>query len=243
MAIPKIIHQLWIGSLQPPLKWMKTWQQQNPDWEYIYWDNENVYGRKWKNQHLIDHYTKIAKNTVTFNSARGKVFTGEKAQLFAWHVIADILRYEILEEYGGYMASADSVCVKPLSEFAPWLEYDLYTVNTGRIHADKYYALTKDNPQYDFLRSRYHPDNCSPILASSKNNPFLQKVIEELGKTKKLGEAVDTTGNVFMGKMLNKYKPENALIAPYYLQDDPKRLNCYSRHYSGTTTNSYAKGR
>jgi mannosyltransferase OCH1-like enzyme len=243
MAIPKIIHQLWIGDVPPPTKWLATWKEMNPDWEYVFWDNEKVYSRKWKNQHLIDHYTERAKKTVTFKSARGAIFDGEKAKLFAWHVIADILRYEILHEYGGYMASADSICVKPLTEAAPWLDYDLYTVNTGRIHEERYHALEEDNPNYKLLKSRYHPDNCSPILAASKGNDFLKKVISRLGKIKRLGEAVDTTGNVFMGKMLNKYKPENILINPYYLKDDPRRQECYSRHFSGTTTNSYHLGR
>ena len=41
--IPKIIHQIWIGNRQLPLKlqqYQETWKEQNPDWEYKLWTNE-----------------------------------------------------------------------------------------------------------------------------------------------------------------------------------------------------------
>jgi len=244
--IPKIIHSLWIGNLPPPTKWIKTWKTMNPDWEHIYWDNEKVFGRKWRNQELIDYYKAKAEEVVQtgqFKSARGIMFEGEKAHLFAWHIIADIVRYEILYEYGGYMAGADTICTKSLTENADWLDYELYTVNTGHLYADKYNKLKITDPRYKLLKNRYHPNNASPILASSKKNVFLKQIIGELKRTKKRGEAVDTTGNVFMGKMLTKYKPKGILIKPYYLKDDPRREDCYSRHFSGTTKCNYAQGR
>jgi hypothetical protein len=242
MAIPKIIHQIWIGPLPAPTKWMQTWQDMNPDWEYMLWDNDKCFSRKWRNQWMIDAYLYKADDE-TFQSARQKTFTGEKATLFHWHVIADILRYEILFEYGGYMPGADTECVKPLTGNAPWLNYDLYTVNTGHLFTKKLLQLDTTNPLYKLLRKRYNAYNASPILAASKNNTWLRYIIKELGKTEHLGEAVDTTGNVFMGKMLRQMPPQNAMIGKYYLKDDPRRQEVYSRHYSGTTKGSYAKGR
>lgn len=241
--IEKNIHQIWIGDLEAPTEWLETWPKKNPDWNYIFWDNKKVFSRKWKNQKLIDHYRDIAENTKTFQSATGKTFTGEKAKLFAWHIIADILRYEILFEFGGYMPGADTICTKSLTENASWLDYDLYTVNTGHLFEDKLKQLDPKNPHYSILKDRYHQDNASPILAGKKGNIFLKQIIDELSDLKVLGEAVDTTGNVFMGKMLNKYKPENILINKYYLQDDPRRKDCYSRHFSGTTKDNYNLGR
>ena len=241
MSVPKIIHSLWIGPLPPPDKWMKTWRVKNPDWEYVYWDNKKVYSRTWQNQHLVDHYTNLAKQAMSFRSARGITFTGEKATLFAWHVIADILRYEILYEYGGYMPGADTACLKPLTGNVPWLSHDLYTVNTGHMHAHRQATLEQTDPLYTLQMKRYAPENASPILASSKKNPWLKTIITELGKKTELGEAVDTTGNVFMGEMLTKYPPENALIVPYLKNKD--RANTYSQHFSGTTKGSYRRGR
>ena len=38
--IPKIIHQLWIGDKPPPIKALNTISKNNPDCEYILWDED-----------------------------------------------------------------------------------------------------------------------------------------------------------------------------------------------------------
>ena len=43
--IPKIIHQLWIGSKPPPINLMNTWKNKNPDFEYICWTEEEMIKR------------------------------------------------------------------------------------------------------------------------------------------------------------------------------------------------------
>ncbi|HCT52382.1 MAG TPA: mannosyltransferase, partial [Balneola sp.] len=41
--IPKIIHQIWIGDQSKrPSEMMKTWQDMNPDWEYMLWTDDNL---------------------------------------------------------------------------------------------------------------------------------------------------------------------------------------------------------
>lgn len=257
MPIPKKLHQVWIGPLPPPKKWMDSWKNMNPEWEYILWDNKKVFSRKWKNQHLIDYalaqYKKGkgagANGEDIFTSARGAVFTGEKATLFAWHVIADIIRYEILYEYGGYMPGADSRCLKPIDRVNPFADCDLYTLSTGhlfekhRARIKEKYPNGKPKGRDRLLWRRYAPNNASPILASSKHNEFLLHCIEELSKLKKVGEAVDDTGNVFMGRMLKKYPPKNALIKPYILRKSRIGRGFHSIHYAGTTKNTYHLGR
>ena len=42
MTIPKIIHQLWIGPKPRPYKFMKTWEDKHPDYEYILWNEEEI---------------------------------------------------------------------------------------------------------------------------------------------------------------------------------------------------------
>jgi mannosyltransferase OCH1-like enzyme len=248
MRIPKIIHQVWIGPKEPPLKWMETWQQKYPDWEYILWDNEKVFNRKWKNQWIIDHYVNRYNNEVKgryidgrdlFISAQGAEFKGDKATYFAWHILADILRYEILYEYGGRIPGADSECIRRYER--PFHNNsDLYIVNTGYLYTEQRKALeAKEKLEgIDKIRyERYHPMNASPVMACSKGHWFLEKIIDELSKLKieDLGEAVDTTGNVFMGKMLMKYNPERTEIKLKDLKD--------SHHHAGTTKSSYHRGR
>ena len=40
MTIPKIIHQLWIGPKPPPTKFMDTWRDKNPEFQYIRWNED-----------------------------------------------------------------------------------------------------------------------------------------------------------------------------------------------------------
>ena len=42
MTIPKIIHQLWIGSKPAPIKFMNTWKEKHVKlgFEYIFWNEE-----------------------------------------------------------------------------------------------------------------------------------------------------------------------------------------------------------
>lgn len=92
--IPKILHQIWIGPLPRPEKWLRTWREKHPKWRYILWDNDALLRTKWTNQAMIDRYAKKG----------------------LWHGVADIMRYEILYKHGGVMAGADSECLYPLDE-------------------------------------------------------------------------------------------------------------------------------
>ena len=44
MTIPKIIHQLWIGSKPAPTKFMNTWKEKHVKlgFEYIFWNEEEL---------------------------------------------------------------------------------------------------------------------------------------------------------------------------------------------------------
>lgn len=251
----KIIHTIWVGPLPPPTKWLKTWEQHNPDWERRHWTNEDLYKEKWILHKQINHYLKKAEETARtgqFISARGNVFTGEKATLFAWHVIADLMRYEILYKYGGYMPGADSECYQPILKVRPdFLEQRIYTVNTGHLFKEYFRDLeARKHSLSDWekkLYERYRPENASPILGASKGHPFLKLCVIELSKLKddKLGEAVDTTGNVFMGKMIRKYGIDRLHFPKYKLKEYRARFpeQFFSRHYSGTTKTAYHLGR
>lgn len=256
--IPKRLHQVWIGPLPMPQKWMATWREKNPEWEYILWDNKKVFGRRWKNQWMIDEYIKKYNRDVKgkaedgrdlFISAQGARFVGDKATAFAWHVIADIVRYEILYKYGGYMPGADSECIRPIDEIMGD-DFEIYLVNTGHLYTDKRKEIEERFPEgvpegIEKIRwNRYDPINTAPVGACTKGNKFVGKLIEELGKLKPkdLGEAVDTTGNVFMGKMIKKYGLENEKMKLYDKDRDFSTESSFSKHHSGTKRGCYKKG-
>ena len=87
--IPKIIHQLWIGSRPAPTSMMQTWIEKNPDYEYILWNDDSI------NTLYLECRDEIK---------RMKEINGQ----------ADIIRWEILYQLGGVFIDADSICIEPL---------------------------------------------------------------------------------------------------------------------------------
>ena len=92
--IPKIIHQLWIGNKVAPTKLMETWRIKNTDFEYIFWNEDEIIKRGIQ----LQCHEKIDM----INEINGK---------------ADIIRWEILYEYGGVFIDADSICIEPLDDY------------------------------------------------------------------------------------------------------------------------------
>lgn len=88
--IPKIIHQIWIGNLEPPVSLMDSWKTKNPDFEYILWDEEKIEKENFASQEKV----------IEMKEYCGK---------------ADIIRYEILYRYGGIYVDADSYCIGRLN--------------------------------------------------------------------------------------------------------------------------------
>jgi mannosyltransferase OCH1-like enzyme len=103
-SIPNIIHQIWIGPKPAPKKLMDTWKDKNPDFTYIFWNEEEFIKRGivFECQQKIEEIEEI----------NGK---------------ADIIRWELLYKYGGIFLDADSICIEPFDDiimskncFAGW---------------------------------------------------------------------------------------------------------------------------
>jgi hypothetical protein len=92
--IPKILHQIWIGSKPAPTNLMKTWKEKHPDFEYILWTEKEIEARRLQLT-CIDKINMIPE-------INGK---------------ADIIRWEILYQYGGYFVDADSICIEPFDYY------------------------------------------------------------------------------------------------------------------------------
>ena len=86
MNIEKKMTHIWIGPNPAPLKWMNTWPEKHPDWEYSVFTDEMLHKRKWYNQHLIEEYYRR----------------------HCWAGVADLIRYELIYERGGFWPEADS---------------------------------------------------------------------------------------------------------------------------------------
>lgn len=99
--IPKKIHQIWLGSPLPEgyKQWANSWKKMHPDYEYKLWTDEDV-----KSLNL--------PNKKAYNDIKNP---GPKS---------DILRYHILNKFGGIYIDTDFEC---LQSFHTLSYLDFYT--------------------------------------------------------------------------------------------------------------------
>lgn len=93
--VPKIIHQLWVGDKEPPLNAMRSIRDMNPDFEYMFWNEEKI-----RNDLPLDreYLKKIRQHSPVWGRA-------------------DLYRWQILKKYGGIFVDADMISIEPLDEF------------------------------------------------------------------------------------------------------------------------------
>ena len=149
--IPKIIHQLWIGDKPAPTKFMNTWREKHPDFEYIHWNEDELKKRNF-NSELSDKINEMEE-------INGK---------------ADILRWELLYKYGGIFLDADSICIEPFDNllelnksFASYENETMRGVN-----------WSKNNPVYDDVLARTHPLIATGTMAFPPNHELPRLAIE-----------------------------------------------------------------
>jgi mannosyltransferase OCH1-like enzyme len=90
LKIPKIIHQIWLGSPFPEKykSFQHSWIIHHPDWEYRLWTDAELEDLPMVNRDMYE----AARNY------------GERS---------DIARYEILYQFGGLYVDTDEECLKP----------------------------------------------------------------------------------------------------------------------------------
>lgn len=106
MAIPKIIHQMWLDKRNnitvcpypKYIRYARTFQELNPDFEYIYWTRE-------KFELLLNTHPLLKKYINLYHRIIKMV---EKS---------DFARYCILYIYGGLYFDMDYICAKNLNSF------------------------------------------------------------------------------------------------------------------------------
>ena len=94
VGIPKIIHQIWLGSARPSsskyMAWFASWITHHPGWAIRWWHDADVVALRQRGEF---------RNARAFDAAEN---FGEKS---------DILRYEILLRHGGLYVDTDMECL------------------------------------------------------------------------------------------------------------------------------------
>lgn len=139
-SIPKVIHQIWIGPNPPPTKWINSFKvdfiKHNPGWTYRLWTEKEINQLELVNRELYDQEKNLA----------GK---------------ADILRYEILYQFGGVYIDADS----------QWLNQKSLDPLLARVNETGLFAGREDHRLIGIC-----------VIGASQNNPILKYTIETLRK-------------------------------------------------------------
>lgn len=95
-SIPPIVHLIWLGSTPPPAVNLSiaSWKKYHPTWEIKLWTEKEIQNFAWSCPHS-ETFFKDAKN---------------------WAEKSDILRFEILYQFGGIYSDTDVICLKSFED-------------------------------------------------------------------------------------------------------------------------------
>ena len=185
ILIPKRIHQIWLGRRELPLKykrWGNSWKEQNPKWEYKLWNENNIKSLGIKG---IDVYSKNINPGLR----------------------SDILRYVILNKFGGLYIDTDFECLKPIPD-----DLLIYKFISGIIFNNK-------------------PSIANGMMMSVPNYKLIKKIIESINKSKISNNIEDIILNSGPGILTKEYfkaaefiKEETLILPSNYFYPYPNFL-------------------
>ena len=169
--IPKIIHQIWLGGELPEKykKLSESWKKFHPDWEYHLWTEKNITNLKLINQVLINKTNNL----------------GAKS---------DMLRYEILYQFGGLYIDTDFECLRSFDglnnccEFFTGIGYRRnLLLNNGLIASIAHHPLLikiinniAQNDKVDTLDPNKLMETTGPQFFTNQFIPFAKKTPKKL---------------------------------------------------------------
>lgn len=169
MAIPRTIHQIWIGPDPLPedhRRWIETWKRHHPGWEH----------RLWTEDDLPD------------DPIRPEILERLRAPVER----ADILRLEILYRYGGLYVDADVECLRPVDDVLGDAEFVGVCLKPGRVtntliaavpgHPLLERALREVRPMQEYWTLSASP----AALKEAAGPPLLRRLVAEYPDVKLL---------------------------------------------------------
>lgn len=151
MSVPKVIHRIWLGGEEPEWTYKLSFSWSRPGWEIHQWTDANIPTLfPLRNQDIWDRAPEIAPDHVG-------------------QLRSDVLRYELLDRFGGVYVDADFECLKPIDPlvdgvacFAAWEIQDKWLNNAilGSVGGHPFIrALTRELPRsVERLQGRAKPN-------------------------------------------------------------------------------------
>lgn len=191
----KTLHMVWVGPHDPPSELIKTWDDKHSNgWLFTLWRDHTG----WKNQDQINIMSKKMNPE--------------------WNGVADIVRWEILLKYGGFVVDADSECLRALD--SPPEDF-VSEIESGK-------AL------FSYENEAVRPGivGCG-FIAGPKGHPFFQRCVDECATADMQKPAWTTVGPMLATRIANEM-PEAVHVYP------AKYFN--PLHYSGTQAPGVTEG-
>lgn len=197
--IPKIIHQIWLGGEMPQKykEFAKSWKKYHPDYQYKLWTDKDVNDIFITRRNLFDKATNLGMKS-------------------------DILRYEILKQYGGIYVDTDFECIKPLDTFG---YLDFYTGVGYDTEVQLYIALIGTVPNHPIIQATI--DSLGPIYTGNKGSQIMNIT------------GANTFTQAFFDTVTNDTKGVVAFPTPYFYPY-PNNVRGQANPYSFTTKDTYA---
>lgn len=201
--VPKLLHQIWVGPKDPPRHWMETWRSYHPHWHYTLWDNEALHTRQWANKRILAEY--VAQRE--------------------WRGVADVMRYEILYEMGGFMPGADSECLRPVDDLLTEDGITTYAVYENEV---------------------VRPGLITPVYACQPGAEFVSVMLDRVSVAE-AREPWEHVGNALMQRVYESRTWPNVRIWPSWMFNPEHytgviydgRERPYAKQHWGSTTNAY----
>lgn len=206
--IPKIIHHIWVGDNEFPKEFeefIEKWKLLYPDYNYIFWNDVLVESTKIIDESISKYY--YSKCKMAFK--------------------ADLLRFKILEKYGGIYVDTD---VEPLRRMPDeFLNYKLFA---GRQKPD--------------------PEVAIGLIGAEPNNDLIKYYIKKMIENIKLN--IDSEGNVsqelwritgpqYFNKICNEYLDRDGykfFDSEYFHPYGWNELERRYENFKETSPNSYS---
>ena len=150
--------------------WMTSWLKKNPSWQYWLWTDDDA-------RQLVGHYYKqyvAMYDGYTCNINR-----------------ADVMRYFVLDKYGGVYADIDVECMRPLDDIV-----SNHSCILAEEHKVRSYVLARRKPP---------PNVINAPMASRPGHPYFRDVIAEIPKWQKHPNRLEQTGPLRIDRVLRTY--------------------------------------
>ncbi|MFC0601242.1 glycosyltransferase [Streptomyces palmae] len=179
-SIPELIHQAWVDADVPARwqNWVDSWRRRHPGWEYRLWTDAE------SRSFLEEHYPWFLP-----------IYDGYPNPVMR----ADVIRYFLVDHFGGVYADLDVECLRP----------------TGELLSGRRLVLGCEPPAHTRLPSarrrglRRIVGNA--FIASAPGHPLWAHVHRELVGAHTLTDALDVSGPFFLTRALEN-APEDGSI-------------------------------